>query len=98
MKPLPNQQIHLLENYRKLQNLISQYGPPKSLFSDNGPQFSSEVFQKFLASWYIDHITLSPHYLKSNGFIERQIKNIKTAYSQIQPNLQANFLMTFSLV
>ena len=64
---------------KKLQNLISQYDPPKSFFSDNGAPFSSEVFQKFLASQYIDHTTSSPHYLKSNGFIERQIKTIKTA-------------------
>ena len=35
---------------KKLQNLISQYGPPKRLFSDNGPPFSSKAFQKFLAS------------------------------------------------
>ena len=64
---------------KKLQNLISQYGPPKKFFSDNGPPFSSEAFQKILASQYIDHITSSPHYPKSNGFIERQIKTIKTA-------------------
>ena len=64
---------------KKLQNLISQYGPPKRFFSDNGPPFSSEVFKEFLASQYTDHTTSSPHYPKSNGFIERQIKTIKTA-------------------
>ena len=64
---------------KKLQNLISQYGPPKRFFSDNGPPFSSKAFQKFLASQYIDHITSSPLYPKSNGFIEWQIKTIKTA-------------------
>ena len=64
---------------KKLQNLISQYGPPKRVFSDNGPPFSSEAFQKFLVSQYIDHITSSPLYAKSNGFIEWQIKTIKTA-------------------
>ena len=64
---------------KKLQNLISQYGPPKRLYSDIGPPFSSKAFQKFLTSQYIDHITSSPLYPKSNGFIERQIKTIKTA-------------------
>ena len=51
----------------------------KVFFPDNGPPFSSEALQKFLTSQYIDHITSSPHYPKSNGFIERQIKTIKTA-------------------
>ena len=64
---------------KKLQNLISQYGPPKRLFSDNGPPFSSKAFQRFLTSQYIDHITSSPLYPKSNGFIEWQIKTIKIA-------------------
>ena len=61
---------------KKLQNLISQYGSPKRFFSDNGPPFSSEALQKFLASQYIDHINSSPHYPQSNSFIERQIKTI----------------------
>ena len=30
---------------------------------------------------HIEHITSSPLYPKSNGFIERQIKTIKTALS-----------------
>ena len=64
---------------KKLQNLISQYGPPKRFFSDNGPLFSLEAFQKFLTSHYIDYITSFPHYPKSNGFIKRQIKTIITA-------------------
>ena len=64
---------------RKLQNLISQYGPPKRFYSDNGAPFLSEAIQKFLALHNIDHITSSPHYPKSNSFIERQIKTIKTA-------------------
>ena len=47
--------------------------------TDNGPPFSSETFAKFLAKNKIDHITSSPHYPKSNGYIECQVKTIKTA-------------------
>ena len=71
---------------QKLQNLISKYGPPKRFHPDNGPPFSSEALWKFLVSQYIDHITSSPHYPKSKGFIKRQIKTIKTALDT------ANFL------
>ena len=64
---------------KKLQNLISQYGPPKDSFQIMALPFSSKAFQKFLASKYIDHITSSPLYPKSNGFIKWQIKTIKIA-------------------
>ena len=45
--------------------------------TDNGPQFSGEPFQKFTTEWKIKHVTSSPHYPQSNGFIERHVKNIK---------------------
>ena len=63
----------------KIEQLFSQYGYPLSLSTDNGPPFSSETFAKFLAKNKIDHITSSPHYPKSNGYIECQVKTIKTA-------------------
>ena len=65
----------------KLKSLTSQYGPPRSLSTDNGPPFSSETFANFMHQHHIEHITSSPLYPKSNGFIERQIKTIKTALS-----------------
>ena len=45
--------------------------------TDNGPQFSGEPFRKFTTEWKIKHITSSPHYPQSNGFIERHVKHIK---------------------
>ena len=50
-----------------------------SLTTDNGPPFSSEGFAQFMNTQRVEHITSSPHYLKSNGFIERQVKTMKTA-------------------
>ena len=50
-----------------------------NFFSDNGLPFSWESLQKFLASQYISHIISSCYCPKSYGFIERQIKTIKTA-------------------
>ena len=65
----------------KIKSLISQYGPPRRLSTDNGPPFSSETFAKFMQQQHIEHITSSPYYPKFNGFIERQVKTIKTALS-----------------
>ena len=56
-----------------LQDLISQYGLPKWLFTDNG------TIAKFLPSQCIDHIASFLIYPKSNWFIEHQIKATKTA-------------------
>ena len=64
---------------QKFTQLFPQYGNPKSLTTDNGPPFSSEVFAQFMRMQRVEHITSSPHYPKSNGFIERQVKTMKTA-------------------
>ena len=63
----------------KFTQLFSQYGTPKCLTTNNGPQFTSEPFAKFLLNQRVDHIISSPHYPKSNGFIERQVKTIKAS-------------------
>ena len=54
-----------------------------------GSPLSSETFAKFMQQEHINHITPSPHYPKSNGFIERQIKTIKTALSTGQESKQS---------
>ena len=61
----------------KFMQLFSQYVTPKSLTTNNRPPFASETFAKFMLIQRVDHITTSPHYPKSNGFIDRQVKTIK---------------------
>lgn len=41
-------------------------------------QYTGHAFQKFTADWGIRHVTSSPHYPKSNGFIERHVRHIKS--------------------
>ena len=43
-----------------------------------------EEFDRFLQRQFIDHITSSPHFHCSNGFIGRQVKTLKTALSAAQ--------------
>ena len=60
-----------------LKNTFAEQGIPDKLISDNGPHFSSAKFQKFAESWGFNHITSSPCYPQSNGFVERQIQTVK---------------------
>ena len=53
-----------------LLDLVSQYGPPSLLFTDNGQPFASEEVTQFLQCHHTDHSTLSPHFPRSNGFID----------------------------
>ena len=53
------------------------FGKPQIIYSDNGPQYAGEAFKKFVNEWAIQHVTSSPTYAQSNGFVERQIGYIK---------------------
>lgn len=50
---------------------------PTKLFTDGGPQFTSESFRKFLHLWKVEHVTSSPHYAQSNGLAEAAVKQMK---------------------
>ena len=62
-----------------MKQVFSEHGIPSRVVSDNGSQYSSEAFKEFAQQWQFDHITSSPKFPKSNGFIERQIQTIKRA-------------------
>ena len=70
--------MHLLE-------LISQYSPPASLSTDNGLPFASDELAEFLTHHHIEHHTTFPHFPRSNGFTERQVRTIKTALNTALP-------------
>ena len=56
----------------KLKKIFSTHGSPYKLTTDNGRQYTSEQFQKFVCDWDIQHITSSPTYPQSNGLAERE--------------------------
>ncbi|GFS21254.1 Pol polyprotein [Elysia marginata] len=62
----------------KLKQLFARYGIPKTIVSDNGPQFTAEKFQQFAKRWNILHKTSSPGHPQSNGRAEAAVKIIKT--------------------
>lgn len=60
-----------------LKIIFARHGIPIYLVSDNGPQYSSNSFRDFMKSWDVQHITSSPAFPQSNGFIERNVQTVK---------------------
>lgn len=72
--------IHLISSVIKiLQGLFTRYGTPKILVSDNGPQFTSSEFQRFLKQHAVVHKTSAPFHSAMNGQAERYVGTIKAA-------------------
>ena len=44
--------------------------------SDNGPQFESDAFKKFLKLRGINHVKSSPYHPQGNGVVERMHRNL----------------------
>lgn len=57
--------------------LKQDYGVPKTVMSDNGPQFASNEFEAFASQCCFDRITSSPRYPQSNGKIEQMVQTVK---------------------
>ena len=56
---------------------FSRYGIPDIVITDNGPQFRSQEYESFAATWEFTHTTSSPHHSQSNGKAESAVKIAK---------------------
>lgn len=45
-----------------LHQIFAHYGIPEQIVSDNGPQFVSEEFSKFMKENAIKHVRISPYH------------------------------------
>ena len=67
----------------KMKSLFAEQGVPQRVISDNGGHFSSDAFRRFADQWCFDHVTSSPHYPQSNGFIERHVQTVKHTLKKV---------------
>ena len=60
-------------------SIVCRYGIPRSIVSDNGPQFDSRVYRDFCEGLNIKNLYSTPRYPQSNGQAEASNKTILTA-------------------
>ena len=56
---------------------FSRHGIPHTLITDNGAQFTSDLFKTFAKKYQFNHITSSPYWSQSNGRAEAAVKSAK---------------------
>ena len=59
-------------------SIFAQQGIPKTLVSDNGPQYSSQAFKEFAKEYEFKHVTSSPYFPQGNGEAERAVGTINS--------------------
>lgn len=65
------------EVIRHMMDVFARHGVPQTVISDNGGQYSSEVFSSFAKEWGFSHVTISPGHSSGNGMAERSVQTIK---------------------
>ena len=60
-------------------NIVCRFGIPRSIVSDNGPQFDSRVYQDFFQELKIKNLYSTPQYPQTNGQAEASNKTLLTA-------------------
>ena len=64
--------------------MFSEYGWPETIISNNGACYSAEAFTKLMKDYDVNHITSSPHYLQTNGLVEKYIQIMKNIFYKVQ--------------
>ena len=85
----------------ELRRVFAAFGLPRQVVSDNGPQFVSAEFEKFMKENGVKHLRSAPYHPSTNGLAERFVQSLKQALKvgerQGVPSQQclAEFLLTY---
>ena len=84
-----------------LRELFAKYRMPVHCVSDNGPQFCSEDFTRFLKMNRVTHVRVAPYHAASNGLAKLMVQSFKNLMKtckgsklSIQQRIE-NFLLTY---
>lgn len=56
---------------------FARYGIPEICISDNAMQFASSEFKEFAQIYDFKHLTSSPRYPQSNGFVKSNVLRVR---------------------
>jgi len=73
-------------------HIFIPYGTPTSIVSDADPKFTSLFWQQSMKLMGIQHIKVVPGHHETNGQVERQIRELKTALRNITNKRQNNWV------
>ena len=62
---------------KAIKPVFATRGAPATLITDNGTNFISSKFRRFLKSWDVNHITSNPHHHQSNERVEAAVYLMK---------------------
>ena len=57
-------------------SIFARHGIPRTVKSDNGPQYTAEEYKKFSKEWRFNHVT-SPHHPQANRLAEKSVQIVK---------------------
>ena len=96
-------EVHLMKSttstatIEKLREIFATHGLPRTVVSDNGPNFSSREFEVFMSQNGIKHIKVSPYHPASNGQAERAVRIFKEGMEKMEKGSLKTKLSRFLL-
>ena len=72
---------HIADHFKQT---FAKYGWSDTIVSDNGPCYTSEIIKGLMKEYQVNHITSSPHYLQSNGMVEKYIQIVKNLFHKVK--------------
>ena len=89
--------ITSLEIINHCKSQFARHGIPDIFFSDNGPQFSSSMFDQFSIEYGFQHHTSSPYHPQSNGMAEKAVQTIKNILRKVTEDKKDFYLALLDL-
>ena len=58
-------------------SILARHGIPRTVKSNNGPQYTADEYKKFSKEWRSHHVTTSPYNPQANGLAEKSVQIVK---------------------